>query len=454
MPQAEKHPLYSEISQRWIVMRDAIAGEDAVKEKSDTYLPKPSAMTDAAYTAYKKRATYPEITAPTIRGMHGIMHEIEARIELPKALEPMRKRATKAGLTLEAVLQKITLQLLSTGRYGILADIDSSGNPVIAGYVAEAILNWDVDDQEKLSMVVLDETKHRRGSDNSWSKVEALRELRLNNSIYQFIANDTVSNIDAEKSDQDGFQDATKKGNKNLDFIPFVFVNTMGLSPDPDEVPLYGLARCATAIYQLDADFRKTLFISSQPQPWVKGMQSDDVPSVIGGAEIWVLPEIGSCGYLEFSGVSAAAQESAIEKKKAEAVKMGAKMFEETSNQKESGEAYKMRFATATATLRTISKSSGLALETALRMLAEWVGADPDEVKVTPHTDFGNKLTVEEANALINAWQSNAITFDDLHTNLQKGGWVDRDISAEDQLEKISLEAPSLVATETVEVIE
>lgn len=456
MPQAAKHPLYSESQERWAVMRDAIEGEEAIKDKKETYLPKPSAMSDGAYTAYMKRATYPEITAPTIRGMHGIMHEVEARIELPKALEPMLKRATKTGLTLEAVLQSITLQMLSTGRYGILADIDKDGNPVIAGYVAEAILNWDVDDQEALSMVVLDETKHRRGIDNAWSKVEALRELRLSEGKYQFKADDGVLNTDAESdesynADQEGFQDATKKGNKSLEFIPFVFINTLGLSPEPGEVPLFGLARCATAIYQLDADYRKTLFLSSQPQPWVKGMQADDVPDTLGGSEIWLLPEGGGCGYLEFSGVSASAQESAIEKKKAEAVKMGAKMFEETTGQKESGEAFKMRFATATATLRTIAKSSGLALETVLRMLAEWVGANPNEVKVKPHTDFGNKLTVEEANSLINAWQSGAIPFDDLHNNLQKGGWVDRDISAENQLEKINLEAPVLAGPGIVE---
>ena len=62
------------------LMRDAVAGESAIKAKSEIYLPKPSgfaAMTgagDKQYAAYKTRAQFPEILAPSVSAMVGIGH--------------------------------------------------------------------------------------------------------------------------------------------------------------------------------------------------------------------------------------------------------------------------------------------------------------------------------------------------------------------------------------------
>ena len=54
----------------------------------------------------------------------------------------------------------------------------------------------------------------------------------------------------------------------------------------------------------------------------------------------------------------------------------------------EAAETLRIRVAGRTATLQTIAMTSATGLETALRIAATWVGADPEEVKVEPNLDF------------------------------------------------------------------
>jgi hypothetical protein len=54
----------------------------------------------------------------------------------------------------------------------------------------------------------------------------------------------------------------------------------------------------------------------------------------------------------------------------------------------EAAETLKIKVAARTATLVNIAETSAAGLENALRICAEWIGADPDEVSVEPNTDF------------------------------------------------------------------
>lgn len=75
-------------------------------------------------------------------------------------MQPLWEKATKDGLPLEALHRRITAELLTTGRYALLADAATEGSdlPWLAGYTAEALINW-ADDR---SMFVLDESGLRR----------------------------------------------------------------------------------------------------------------------------------------------------------------------------------------------------------------------------------------------------------------------------------------------------
>ncbi|WMT92796.1 hypothetical protein [Pelagibacterium sp. H642] len=66
--------------------------------------------------------------APTVDGMVGVIHRTEAQIEMPDAMQPLWEKATKDGLPLEALHRRITAELLTTGRYSLLADAATEGS--------------------------------------------------------------------------------------------------------------------------------------------------------------------------------------------------------------------------------------------------------------------------------------------------------------------------------------
>jgi hypothetical protein len=111
LPVNSRHPDYDHWIADWTMMRHAIAGDRIVKQEGPLYLPMPDgfgASNDPMrlYMQYKLRAQFPRITAPTLRGMLGVIHRKEADIKLPKALDPLWEKGhpgrTAAGSPAQA----------------------------------------------------------------------------------------------------------------------------------------------------------------------------------------------------------------------------------------------------------------------------------------------------------------------------------------------------------------
>lgn len=443
------HPDYDAWSPSWKIMRDAADGTEAIKEAGEEYLPRPSGMAgapdpSAAYTAYLKRAVYPELVSPTIRGMTGIMYAKAAQYELPSSLEHMRERATRDGMALDGLQRRLTREVLIAGRYGLLADMPSTGTgqPYLAGYTAESIVNWDLDEDRNLVFLVLDESEWRRDSQSgAWSWVQRFRTLELIEGRYSA----RIDEYGASGILRGEAMEPTRRGGAEaLDFIPFVFVDTNDLTPEPDEIPLLPLARLSAAIYRADADYRHSLYLTSQPTPVVIGA-GEEKPTTIGSATLWMLPEGGNAKFLEFTGAGISAQRTAIRDDLESAVQLGARLLAEQTGAEESGEARRLRYANETATLTSIAQNTASGLERALRYAAVWAGADPEQVIVTPDTDFLDRtLTPQEVDALVRGWMSAAYSYETLFGNLKRGGIIADDRTVEEERDAIDAQAPSL----------
>jgi hypothetical protein len=346
----------------------------------------------------------------------------------------MIERATGDGLTLDALHRRITREVLKVGRYGLLTDLDRAGRPVIVTYTAETIINWDTDDDDNLNFLVLDESGWERNPDTgSWVEVKRWRVLEIVDGAYQ-------SRVLTRVGEEAGMEDAvpTMRAGARLDYIPFTFIDTNDLTPEPDEVPLLGLARIATAVYRTDADYRLALFLTSQPTAVRIGADAENAPKVIGSNVIWDIPAGGDAKYLEFGGPGVAAQRLSIIDDLNRAVQIGAKLLSETTQGQESGEARKLRYASETATLTSIAQNVGAGLEKALRFAAQWIGATPDEVMVSPNVDFFDAgLTPQQIDSLVRSWQAGAVSRLTLFENLQRGEVVSQDRTYEEELEAI-----------------
>ena len=450
------HPLYDEFIVSWQTMRDAIAGEDDVKQAGEVYLPMKSgirAITDlnkqlAAYNNYKMRAEFPELVSPTIRGSVGLAHDQPATITLPAGMEYLRERASRDGLTLDALHKRITTELLSMGRFGLLPSPTSSGQFRIATYTAESIINWD-DTEEQLSFLVLDESGLVRNPEtNQWSEKESYLELALEEGRWVTRKwGGSGKNLVAEE-----LPAATTRKGTTLDFIPFVFVDSQDLTPEPDDVPMYGLAKLSVRIYRLDADYMQALHMTAEPTPYVTGFDDPKraiadglVPTTIGASKIWILPKDATADFLEFTGPGLEAQSKAIAAALERAVMFGAQVLSEQGQAAESGYSRSLRLQGQYATLKGIAINSAAGLERVLRHIAVWSGENPDEVTVQPWLDWtDHTLDAQQLTALVASWQSGAYSKSSLFYNLQRADLVPNSRTFEEEEDLIASEAGGL----------
>ena len=430
--------------EEWRLMRDAFNGESAIKKRGQPYLPKPSgfdgtADPTAAYDAYKARAQFPEIVAPSIGAMIGIIHGQEIQIEMPDAMGFLWERATndEQPLPLEAFHRRITRHLLTQGRYGILADApESGGDPWLNGFAAQTIINWD------RGFYVLDETDYVRDG-FVWRELPRFRVLYLDQGRY-------VQQIH-EGEDLGSVVEVTvsRLGGGALDQIPFVVGNARDIVPDVETPPLIGVARAALAIYQLNADYRHQLYMSGQE---TLVAINGEAPEYVGAGvvhEMYGSGESGTMPDLKYVAPSCSgidAHKGAMEDNRHAAVMAGARMFEQTERAQESGEARRLRYASETANLMSVALSSCGLLERSLRNVALMLGLNPDEVTVTPPADLmDHTIDPDKAEALVRMWQAGAFGYDTLYENLRKGGIASPERTPEDELRMIDDQQPDQI---------
>lgn len=425
-----KHPQYTALRMaEWALLRAAADGESAIKAAGTKYLPMPSGFASlpdqgkSAFAGYMERASFPEILAPSISALIGIAHGKEIQIEIPDALEYLWEDADGDGMPLEKLHRKITRELLLIGRYGLLADApEGGGEPYLAGYVGESVINWDAE------FFVLDESGPRRkGFD--WEQIVRYRVLAMDGGSY-------VQQVyEGKTGDAVAAAVPATIGGKTMAEVPFAVASAVDVRPDIRTAPLIGVARAAKAIYQLDADQRWQLYMSGQET--LVGINCDPPATVGAGVSIGVKGVEGmpvDVKYVSPSCSGIEAHAAKIEDKRTEAVQAGARLLEQSESVQESGSARSLRFASETATLLTVLQSSCALLERGLRYVAMMKGLPVEGIVVKPPSSLlDTTMTPSEAEALVRIWQQGAISYETLHDNLLRGGIAspERDADAE-----------------------
>lgn len=467
MALSSTHPKYAEKVEDWTMLRDVYTGEEQVKDKGIIYLPPtPGMILDGmnsvddigwqVYENYKLRAVFPDLFDSAVKTFIGMLHFRPATIKVPKVMEQMIESITLDGESVQDLLRRINIEQLVTGRLGLLVDlpvtvapgttnaVSNTVNPgpptmpYIAMYVAEAIRNWDEgaleDGFRELNLVVLDESGSIRSTDFEWIQVVKYRVLQLGNlkenEVRGIYLQGTFSDQGAGTPmfDETMMTPPVYKG-KTLQEIPFVFVNSSDILVEPDRSPLMGLARLCLTIYQGEADYRQTLFMQGQDTLVVTGGARSDATGTSGagdadairtGAGSRIDVDIG--GDAKYIGVSATGlpeQRMSLEndRKRAEAA---AGQLVQAKSSVESGDALKTRLAAQTAALNSIALAGAKGLESSLKVIATWIGADPEEVEVEPNMEFGElELNATDLGSLMTArMQGLPLSKESIHTLL------------------------------------
>ena len=456
------HPLFAKHLPNWELMDDSFHGEHRIKNKGYKYLPAtPGQIIDGLstgqkgkknYQGYKMRARFPECVKEAVEALLGVMHSKPATIELPDKMLDLMDNATIKGESIQMLLRRINEHQLTTGRLGLLADIEDGAQvgtlPDIALYKAEHIINWDdtqkdIQQRNRLNLVVLNESRQER-INLEWRFKRRYRALILGelapddgSELYQMavLGEDTNLNIaNAEKITP------SIAGNTLTD-IPFVMVNSRDIVAEPDDPPLLGLANLALTIYRADADYRGALFMQGQDTLVVIGGTDDDDVRAGAGAVINVV-QGGDAKYIGTDSKGLKEMRESLMNDKREAAESGGKLLDTRAGNAESGEALKIRVGARTASLNQIALSGAEGLQTILRIIATWVGAEADKVIVTPNLDFTDASV--EGRTLVDWMSAKALGLpwskESIHRKLQEKDFTEMEF--EDEMAAIEQEGP------------
>ena len=430
------HSDFARRTVQWARIRDALEGQDEIKENGEAYLNKPDGMTANAYAAYKDRAQFYPVIERTLRGMSGMVFRHPIKAEFGERLEPLREAATTEGHSLEVMAENVVNEVLSMGRYGILVDFpsgntDANSVPYLATYNAENITDWKVqfvNGMREVTRIVLKDDFDAGAEDDVNDAAEMRLELVINADGHYEVRKWIAAGAKKDTKGSDGFimmgaPVVPTVGGKPLNKIPFVFINAYDMRPEVDKPPMLDLVDVNIGHYRNSADYEHALYLTAQPTPVAIGaINESNKPSAIGSGAFWILPEGSSAQYLEFSGTGIEAQRNAMSDKEDRMASLGARMIHDGKNRNEAADTAKMRGRGEMSLLTNVVNMAEAGIKRALRIATEWTGGNPDEVEVRLNRDWvETKMDPNTLNAMVKSWQAGAMSHQTLYENLQSG---------------------------------
>ncbi len=446
----------------WIRLEHAYGGETVVKAHGIKYLPPTKSMLldgmnvgqigYETYRAYLMRTVFPGYYKEAVESNIGIMFRNDPVVQLPEMMEPLRENITADGESILDLMRRVAVQQLTCGRCGLLADLPEVGSattlPYVALYNALSMRNWDDGTQlggkSRLNLMVLDETGPQRFNIFEWRIVTRYRVLLLGDPVKD-------ESIGVYKqglfTDADGgtldyadtvMMTPSYKG-KSLNTMPFVVINAKDTLSTVDVPPLQTLADLCYSIYLGEADYRQNLHMSGQDTLVVVGDRSNsngaDSPLRVGAGAVLYLDTGSSAEYIGVNSDGLSEQRSSIENDRKRAEQRSSQLATQSKSQAESGDALETRLAAQTANLTQIAKAAAGGVEKILKLIASWIGANPDEVTVTPNLDFADStLEGQDILAWVQARKLGApLSMESLHDWLAGRGYTKLDYDAEMQ---------------------
>jgi hypothetical protein len=431
----------------WEKCEDAREGQTAIHEAGRTYLPELSGQSNSEYQAYKRRAVFYGAMSRTVDAFAGMIMRVPPSVDNPS---PYLDDVTGHDCSLSEFSGEVLEEVLVTGFGGILVEHSPmaqavtlaqaqalGARPYLALFDADSIINWRKDGK-RLTQLILEEEEYIaisefEGEEQCFYRVLDLDEMG-NYRQRKFIEKDKYFV-------QVGDDIYPLMNGANLKEIPFYFLG------DADELPLLiDLVDLNISHYQTEADLSNGAHFVGIPQPWLAGVQLPDGVSLsVGGVNAWVFPDPqAKAQYLEFSGQGLGALEKRLEVKEKQMSAIGARLLSDTVTA-ETATGAGIRSAGELSVLAQLSDRVGKVLSRACSFMHQWAGLP--EVAVKLNTDYlPARMTPQELQALVAAWQAGGISSMTLFNNLQQGELIANGVTFEDEQANILEQAPVLVA--------
>lgn len=337
------HPDYTYWAPHWETIRDAEVGEIEVKRKGEKYLPRQSTHDINQYKSYLRRAVFYNMTSRTLNALYGTVFRRAPKVMgLTGKLQESSKKITKEGMSLHLMTKTVVKEVLAVGRYGMLvdADPDGKGDPYIACYTAENILDWEmaeINGRWQLSKITLREIYYDRVGGhfsqyqyNTRFRILTLEEDSDGSFVYsQFVYEDTDHKAAIPDTEvvPDKIVTPTVRG-ETLDYIPFMIVGPFTNYPDIQKPPMMDIVSLNFAHYMSYAQLEQALFYTGSPIFVVQQEDgSDQGDYQVGPDTVWILSDKEEAKLLEFNGRGLQHLENALRNKEAQIASIGGRMM-------------------------------------------------------------------------------------------------------------------------------
>ena len=448
---------------KWRLIRDCLAGQEAIKNATTDYLPKPN-PTDTSdensvrYRQYVERAVFYNVTQRTHGGLVGQVFRRDPVLECPTEIQALVDNIDGGGVTLDQQGKKALGEVLGYGRCGLFVDFPSVNGaasvadmkaglirPTITLYDPWSIINWrvrQVGAKKLLSLVVLCEDYTAEDDGFEMKMRKQWRVLSL--------GSDGAYRVDLWRGDtSDGLVLSTSfpkdaAGNA-LTEIPFVFVGSVNNDPALDLPPMYDMAVLNVAHYRNSADYEEACYIVGQPTPYFSGLTKDWVDDVfkkrpiqLGSRAAIPLPEAGKAGLLQATENSM--PKEAMELKEKQMISLGAKLVEQSTVQRTATEA-RQEEASESSILSSCAHNVSAAYTQALQYCWKFLSTETSNILYKLNTDFElSKLGAAEIQQVVLNWKDGAVAFVEMRDTLRKAGYTK--LTDEEAMRLIKTEAP------------
>lgn len=450
-------------------VRDVVAGEGAVKDKTVRYLPRlpghsNDASGNAAYEIYLEYAHFYPATSRTAQGLRGLVFRKDPVVNIPEQLEPYRENITADGQSLVSFSKDVLLEVIQTNRCGLFVDFPSIDEdavyskadmerlnirPYVRMYKAETIINWRtrvINNQTVTALVVVKEDVEEPDVGMFRSKINIqYRVLYLDeDNIYH---QDIYQNMDANPllGIVGGMQLISSivplVNGEPLDYIPFYPITDKGITWELTNSTLLQLAETNLSHYRNSANRENALIWTGNPTPVFSGYAGnpDEGAIRLGSCEAILLQNGGSASFLEFTGQGLTPIKDVMSEKEEEMAVLGARIISPEKRTAETAESAMIHRSGEQGVLADIANSISDGLTRVLRFFGLYHGVkDIKAIKVMLNTDY---MPVEMKSDMVarlgELYQKRLLSWESYFYAMQKGEILKSDISAEEEYARI-----------------
>lgn len=457
------HPDYLENAPQWLRNLDCVM--DNIKRKKQTYLPNlgaipPEAKTDPKVTALAAKiekdwedltwrlANYVNIVNPTMNAITGAIMRKEPEFDTMgnPVLIGLSENLDGKGNGIDQECKQALNALQWGSRCGWLvrshpesatmADWNKGKKlPTAAFYDALHIVDWEVeyiDGEEKLTYLSLLEDYQERDGGTYVSKQKLINHRLVNGLCeYQEVTDD-------EYTDE---WMSVLIGGKQSDTIPFFLVSSQSNEWAIDSTPLTSLAEISLSIYVMNAYSNKAMILANEAKWHVDMGEMDEVMNSnmnpLGFTLAGRMPYYTKGGSVDVVQAQFSPEtENKVDKLFEQAVKVGASLFTQQSNETATGAA--IRSGASTASMATLGNNVEDTVRNMLRFIMRYfegtnLYVNPDELVFSLNKEyFDMEMDTQKLQIMYTAFIEGALPLVDWHRVLKRA----KAVNPEDTLEE------------------